>query len=513
MIFLLLFIITVFFYIFLPAISISSLPFWLIIISILVVGIIICSDKEDINIVPPTMVLVVLLNIIMIIVIFSSPMFNARNYSERITLKEESFSDSFKINKIEDVPFLDKESAIKVGDKKLGELPDLVSQYRVADDFNQINIKDTSYRVSQLRYAGFFKWMANKSKGIDYYVRINTSNGKTELIRLNKPIKYSPYDMFSRDLKRHLRFSYPTSLLGESHFEVDNDNNAYYITPVFEKSIGILAKEVTSVIVTDVFSGENKVYRVGEIPKWIDRVYPSELVKRQLDDKGLYSDGFSNSLFSKRGVYKTTEGYNYLSMDGDMYFYTGVSSMNEDDSSLGFQLVNLRTKDTKYYKVPVTTEKSAMESSEGAVQEKEYEATFPLLLNVSGNPYYIISLKDKNGLVKCYSLVDASDYQKVYIGSSLNSLIKTFSDDTGLSIEGFTSGKETKDITTENGYVDAIANVVEGGKTKIIFKISNKVHKVDFDLNNNVPFLKVGDRVEVKYNEKNIISIDGINEE
>ena len=104
-----------------------------------------------------------------------------------------------------------------------------------------------------------------------------------------------------------------------------------------------------------------------------------------------------------------------MTMDDDVYLYTGITSVSSDESNLGFILCNMRTKETNYYQVAGAEEYSAMASAEGAVQQMKYTSTFPLLINLNNKPTYLMSLKDKVGLVKMYAFVDATDYQKVVV--------------------------------------------------------------------------------------------------
>ena len=62
-----------------------------------------------------------------------------------------------------------------------------------------------------------------------------------------------------------------------------------------------------------------------------------------------------------------------------------------------------------------------MGSAEGKVQEKEYVATFPILINVAERPTYFVSLKDAAGLVKEFAFVSVENYQTVGVGDTLSS--------------------------------------------------------------------------------------------
>ena len=77
---------------------------------------------------------------------------------------------------------------------------------------------------------------------------------------------------------------------------------------------------------------------------------------------------------------KTTDGYNYLALEDDVWVYTGITSVSGDRSNVGFILMNQRTMETRYYSCAGAEEYSAMESAEGQVQNLKYQATFPLVI-------------------------------------------------------------------------------------------------------------------------------------
>ena len=113
-----------------------------------------------------------------------------------------------------------------------------------------------------------------------------------------------------------------------------------------------------------------------------------------------------------------SSGYNYLALNDDVYMYTGVTSISSDQSIIGFVLSDLRTKETKYYQVSGALEMTAQTSAEGAVQQYSYSATFPLLLNISGEPTYFMALKDSSELVKMYAMVNVK--QSTIVGTGYN---------------------------------------------------------------------------------------------
>src|SRR5699024_7240653 len=108
-------------------------------------------------------------------------------------------------------------------------------------------------------------------------------------------------------------------------------------------------------------TGEHQYYE--EVPSWVDNLYNANLIMEQYDYYGMYHNGFFNSIFGQRDVTVTTEGYNYIAIDDDVYVYTGVTSVGGDQSNVGFILTNQRTKETHFYEVAGATELSAMASA------------------------------------------------------------------------------------------------------------------------------------------------------
>ena len=113
-------------------------------------------------------------------------------------------------------------------------------------------------------------------------------------------------------------------------------------------------------------------------------------------------------------------------MNDDVYMYTGVTSLTNDESLTGFVLINQRTKEAKYYSTSGAKETSAQSSAEGLVQQYEYEASFPLLLNIDGEPTYFMSLKDSSKLVKGYAMINVGQYSIGATGNTLTSCIENY---------------------------------------------------------------------------------------
>jgi hypothetical protein len=473
--------------------------------------------------------------------IASSPFFNARAYAGLLQTEEGDFAADIGEVGMSNVPVVDKDTAVRLGSRTIGEMSDLVSQYAIDESYNaytQISYKNAPYRVSPLVYADVIKWLTNTRAGLPGYVTVNMATQETKLVRLDegKYMHISTAEHFNNYLYRYVRFAYPTEMFGDAAFEIDDDGNPYWIVPTVQMRIGLFGgKDYKGAILVNACTGEMRNYELSEVPGWCDKVFSADLVYEQLGYYGRYQGGFINSLIGQSGVTiptgssapslfssgssesqntssSSSSGYNYLAIDDDVYMYTGMTSANSDESLVAFVLTNLRTKETKKYTCAGATETSAMRSAEGQVQQMSYTATSPLLLNIANRPTYFLSLKDSAGLVKMYAFIDVQQYQIVGTGSTISDAQKNYvtalanNDEVHLDVSALSSSEQ---IPKAEGSIDSIQPVVADGNTRWYFKLQGdaSIYVASISAGNNLPFLKAGDAVSVTYTEK-----DGVRE-
>lgn len=443
---------------------------------------------------------------------FNGKMFRAKSYANVIKVKNADFKQDFPESNLSTLALLDRESAEKIGDTYLGTV-DKVSQFGISKDYRQITIGKQPFRVSPLEYKSFWKWLTNRQVGINYYVKVNQTTGKAELVKLKEAMKYSDSEYLFRDTKRHLRFLHPFTIFGDPSFEVDDQGHPYYVATTYAPKFGLSSLDPNGAILLNAVTGKTKYYHLKDIPKWVDRVYSAENVLSRVNDHYTYQKGYWNTVFSQTGVKQTTDSYNYITIGSNIYLYTGITSATADASNLGFILVNMRTREVTNYQLASATEKSAMTSAEGEVQEKGYSATAPTLVKLNGKAYYLVSLKDGGSLVKSYALVDAEDYQQVTVNNDIETLISQFTDrDTsGLSLNSST-GKKAKIVS---GQVDHLASQIISGTTVYYILSGNDIYKVraSKDTPDELPFLKIGDHFKAELGEANYLQNLKINDE
>lgn len=436
--------------------------------------------------------------------LLSTTFFNAEKYQKLMAVKERDFSADIKEISYDEIPLLDKDSAAILGDRKMGSMVDMVSQYEVSDLYTQINYRGKPVRVSPLKYASVIKWLTNQSDGIPAYICIDMTTQNVECVKLKEGIKYSPYEYFNRNLDRHLRFRYPTYIFAEENFEIDEEGIPYWICPVKDYTIGLFGGEtIGKVVLCNAINGECTEYDIEDVPEWVDRVFSSDMLIQQFDYYGTLKHGFWNSILGQKDCLQSTNGHNYIAMDDDVWLYTGVTSVSGDQSNVGFVLINQRTRETRFYSVEGAIEDSAMSSAEGQVQNLGYKAAFPLLLNISEQPTYIVALKDDAGLVKKYAMVNVQKYQIVAIGDTVLECEEEY---TKLMYKNKLIQEDVVEMkeSTVTGTVTRMAQVVLDGYSYyyVILKDDEKIYEVPVKDVLDILFVKEGDTVTFVFDEE-----------
>lgn len=463
----------VYYYVTIPAINIHSTGFWTFLIAVLVLllGLYAVRKIRSVQEAKESKTMKIGLGVIAAVLLvygigalLSSPVVNAKKYQKLVEPQTRNFTEDIEQISYDQIPLLDKESAELLGNRKMGSMVDMVSQFEVSGLYSQINYKGRPVRVTPLEYASFIKWFTNQKEGIPAYITIDMATQDTELVKLSEGIKYSEAEYLNRNIYRHLRFRYPTYIFDQLSFEIDDNGVPYWICPVKKYTIGLFGGQtVGRVVLCNAVTGECEDMKVEDCPTWVDRVYPADLLIQLYDYHGTLVNGFINSVLGQKGCLKTTEGYNYLAMDDDVWVYTGVTSVSGDRSNVGFVLMNQRTRETRYYEIAGAEEYSAMESAEGQVQNLKYKATFPLLLNIANEPTYFMALKDDAGLVKKYAMVNIQRYQNVAVGDTVAACEKAYRQLLGSG--GSSKGGEADAVNTASGKIKRIAQAVLDGNS------------------------------------------------
>jgi hypothetical protein len=432
---------------------------------------------------------------------------NAEKYSSILQIQDTDFATDIQEPDYDTIPVIDRDSAVLLGNRTLGEIPEYVSQFEISSLYSQINYQGRPVRVSPLNYADLFKWFYNKDAGIPAYVIVDMASQNTQVVRLSSPMYYSESEPLERNIDRYVQLRYPFYMFEEKSFEIDEDGTPWWVCPVQTRTIGLFGGEtIDRVVLVNASTGECQDCAIDECPEWVDRAYPSNLLIQQYNWYGSLHNGWLNSWLGQSGVVQTTPGtdgelgYNYIAKDDDVWVYTGVTSATSDNAIVGFVLVNQRTAEAHYYSVAGATEESAMSSAEGQVQNLQYKATFPLLLNINGQPTYFMALKDAAGLVKKFAMIDIQRYQNVAVGDTVEECQKSYK--ALLATNGVTSGDDS--VASEvTGVVRTSMQAVIDGNSHVYLSLEDSSLIFDCPLPTvmNAVIVRQGDTVTISYIE------------
>lgn len=410
----------------------------------------------------PVIIAAVLVVVMAIGWLCGATIFRASSYNKLLPVTTSEFSTDFEKLSVDSVPRVDESRALTLADQQLGSLSEYKSQYVVSNTTTMINYNNRPVRVAYLEYADVFKWFNNTKEGVPAYMIIDLISQKVTVVncveQFGSCIQYSPTELFNEKLIRHIRFQYPTELLDTPNFEISDDGHPYWITPVLDKTIGLFGgTDVKGAIITDALSGESVYYDIEQVRsdeslQWIDVVYSANLLVQQYDYYGKFQNGFWNSIIFQNDVSQASQGNGYIAMDDDVWIYTGVTSSESDASNFGFILSNQRTKETRYYENGGAIETAAQQSAEDAVQNYQYAATFPILLDIEGQPTYFMSLYGSSNTVKGYALVNLAD--KTIVGTGIVDEMKSDAKALNAAVENYIQALKDKNIIGTDINVD-----------------------------------------------------------
>ncbi|MCD7775892.1 MAG: hypothetical protein LUH54_00745 [Firmicutes bacterium] len=463
--------------------------------------------------------------------LFSSTIFNASSYSDLIFVETGDFdADISEAESLSSLAVVDMQTAESVGDRTLATAEN-ASWYEVDDEYNLIEYGGTYYRISSVCYSGFFKWCSASSVGLPGYVLVNAVTQEATLVSTSSPMLYSPDAYLSYDLTRHLRAQYPTYIFGDSYFEIDDDGNPYWITSVRTARVGLFgAMSETAFVITDACTGESTEYAGEDIPEWVDHAYSLEYLTTAAYWHYEFVDGWFNHAFSQTGVYRTSyyysgyyddeydygysyDGYNTaITSSGEVVFYVGLSPANGAESNIGFLLLSPSTGTITYYACAGAEESSAQSAAEGVVQNLGYDASFPTVVNISGEPTYFMVLKDNAGLIRRYALSNIADYTKVVVSETFDEARLLYLETIGAEIADEPTGDDTLSLTSK---IASISTAEISGTTVFIYEFEDAdgLFVASISLSVRQITLEVGDTVTVSYaasGEDGVYNVSGI---
>ena len=221
--------VAVMYYLLLPALNIHSRGLWLFVLGVIlfplgIIGALVSAarkaeGKSAGKLEKPVNGIFAAVGVIgilfLILLFYGSKMFHAQAYADILTIEDSDFnSDINTASSVSKIALMDTDSAVLLGNREIGSLSEVVSQYNVSEDYTQIDYQGAPTKVSALEYAGFFKYMGNKENGVPGYITVDPVGQKAQYVPVKEGMIYVPSAYFGKDLRRHIRMNYPDKLFG-----------------------------------------------------------------------------------------------------------------------------------------------------------------------------------------------------------------------------------------------------------------------------------------------------------
>lgn len=239
----------------------------------------------------------------LVLMLTGVPLFHSARYRDLLKTETGDFTADVAELSMNQIPVVDRDTAKQLGKRKLGEMADLVSQFEIAENYTQINLNNRPVRVTPLVYGDVIKWFNNHKQGLPAYIQVDMVTQDTKLVRLEQGMKYSPSELFLRNIGRYARFQYPTKMFDENFsFEVDDSGTPYWIVSTVTYRIGMWGgRDVEGAILINAVTGGHQYYPVDKIPTWVDQVYHADMLLEQMTYNGQFQSGFLERLYRSAG--------------------------------------------------------------------------------------------------------------------------------------------------------------------------------------------------------------------
>lgn len=454
---------------------------------------------------PGTIILILGLYVVILPMATSLTILRSKDYRDLIGKVEvgQNLADHMAPISIEKIRVVDQSLANLLGDKVLGAQPALGSQVRLGT-FNIQKVGKELYWVAPLLHSGFFKWNKN-SAGTPGYVMVNATNERDvrlvdEVNGKKIRIKYQSEAYFFSNLARHIYFSgYFNCGLTDYSFEIDDEGHPFWVVTKYNKRVGFSGDDAVGVIVVDCETGTIKEYAIADAPAWVDRIQPANFIEKQLNDWGEYVNGYWN--FSNENKLKITEDVSLVYGDDNRaYWYTGLTSVGSDEATVGFVLVDTRTKKAVWYRQSGATEFAAKNSAVGKIQEKRYSASTPIPYNINGIPTYVMTLKDDGGLVKMFAMVAIEDYTIVGVGNTLRETLMAYKSAMNMTGNKLNVKNANQKVSLKT-VISRINSDVKNGNSFYYFTVKDNknIFIGSSQVSNEIPVSAVGDSIEISF--------------
>lgn len=339
---------------------------------------------------------------------------------------------------------------------------------------------------------------------------INKITSDTTLVNLREEtgegLIYTPSAYFSQDLVRHVYYNGMSKYnLESTYFEIDDAGVPYYVLSYSLPTIFVNGgSDIAKVAVVNALDGTVDIYDPEDIPSWVESVYPQQLVFNHLDYWGSLQDGWLNSVFAQKGVLQSSNGSRVIMNGGELFYFTGLTSAGNDESTIGFVYTSTKTKESRLFRFPGATEEAAMKKTLTLLPQNNISTSFPIPINVEDTPTYFILIKGEDGRILRNVFIKVQDLE-----------FYTITDDKDASYSNYlvNLGSTASSSNTVTGTIDAITSYVQEGNTIYWIEIDGDQYMInvskftDEDLRDFI-MMEIGDTVSISILDYRVIGFE-----
>ena len=363
------------------------------------------------------------------ITFYALPIWHADEYASLIgKVEERVWTQDVQPKDPQHVRLVSVELARYLATKQLGEASGAIgSQFNVSQEHMTLQlINNELWYVAPLDFCSFSAWQSVGSA--PGYVMVHGEDPLRQVIvKTGLKMKYMPGSFFGKNLERHLWKKYALKyVLTDYSFEIDETGKEFWVVSAYKPTIGRRGAVIQGVIVIDPETGDDTFYKVSDVPAWVDRVYPKELIKRYISYTGRYHEGWWNSFWANHNITEPGNVNLVYGSDGQAQWVTDLTSDNNRDASLvGLMYTSVRTGKSVRYHAVGCTEAAAVDLVNNKVQYRKLHGKDGVLYNIYGVMTSIIPLLGESHTFQGVAMVDVANMQ-LAVGDSIDEVLRQY---------------------------------------------------------------------------------------
>ncbi len=315
------------------------------------------------------------------------------------------------------------------------------------DDPDIQTLNGTLVWITPLDYAGFFvKAWSYAGEGTGGYVIVHAEDPKAEagLVPVDRMI-YTRYALFNNEVNRRVWLEHPEYLPMETTFQLDERMQPQYVVGLAEPLLyGCIGERPVGVATVDAVTAAISIYRLGEQPAWIQRVWSETTTEDWIGWWGRYQRGWWNSVLEQRDV-KVLSGLDGPDVflvngnDGRLYWFGTVGNPGMDTSMVGYMLTDVRTGTFTFHETPGYY--NDLGAAQNVLQHPEVakapglQVVQPIMYVIDSREVWIIPVITPSGEQTLVGLVEART-GTTFIGTGLSDVLSQWRGITGVPVAG-----------------------------------------------------------------------------